>query len=307
MTIPYLGRLVCLSLAAFFLAHTALAAVVSLAARGAIRRSAHMRPCVAARLVFWLRLLPATAAGFFVAGLCAPSYFLLEPEGTTERIGPVCLIAALFGFAVCGSGLVRGALAALRSAAYLRTCQETDAPVFLLAGVFPSRLIVSPRVREALTPDEFEAALRHEDAHGRARDNVKRLLIVISPDVLPFVRGFHALDACWHRLAEWAADDSAVEGSPERALALASALVRFERMRAGVPFLPLGTSLLSDAEHFRARVERLIGDGDGRSNDQSPRMLFPATACIVVAALLAFERPMLHTVHRLLEALAHSS
>jgi hypothetical protein len=302
MTVPYLGRLACLSLAAFFLAHTALAAVVSLASRGAIRRATQMRARVAARLVFALRLLPATAAGFFVGALCVPGYFLLEPKGTTERIGPACLVAALLGFAICGSGLVRGALAAIRSAGYVRRRQESDAPVFLLAGVFRPRLIVSPSVRDALTPDEFEAALRHEEAHGRAQDNLKRLLILMSPDVLPFVRGFRALDACWRRLAEWAADDCAVEGSPERALALASALVRVGRTYAGVPLPPLGTSLVADANDLGSRVERLIEGG--RADDPSPRMLLFATACIVVA-VLAFERPMLHTVYRLLEALAH--
>ena len=48
MILPYLGRLACLCLAAFFLAHTALAVLVSLAARGAIRRAAYLRPHVAA-------------------------------------------------------------------------------------------------------------------------------------------------------------------------------------------------------------------------------------------------------------------
>jgi hypothetical protein len=262
-----------------------------------------MRPHVAARLVFGLRLLPATAAGLLVVGLCAPSYFLLEPKVTTERIGPVCLIAAVLGFVICGSGLVRGALAVIRSAGYLRRCRECDGPVFLLAGVFRPRLIVSPSVRDALTPDEFEAALRHEEAHGRARDNLKRLLILISPDVLPFVRGFHALEACWHRLAEWAADDCAVEGSPERALALASALVRVGRMRARVPLVPLGTSLLADANDLGTRVERLIESR--RSYEPSSRMLLLGTVFIVLAVVLTFKPPILHTVYRLLETLAH--
>jgi hypothetical protein len=301
MILPYLDRLACLCLAAFFLAHTALAALVSLAASGAIRRAAHMRPRVAARLMFGLRLLPATAAGFFVAGLCTPSYFLLEPKVAMERIGPACLIAALLGAAICASGLVRGAVAAIRSAWYLRRYQAGDGPVLLLAGVFRPRLIVSPGVRDALTPDEFEAAIRHEEAHSRARDNLKRLLISISPDVFPFVRGFHALDAGWRTLAEWAADDFAVEGSPQRTLALASALVRVGRMRAGVPLPPLCTSLLADANDLRTRVERLI---EGRrSYEPSPRRLLLGTACIVVVA--AFWPPMFQTVHRALEALAH--
>ena len=303
MTVAYFGRLVCLCLAAFFVLHTALAMLVSFSARIAIRRAARMRADVAARLLFGLRLLPATGAAFLVGGLCIPSYFLWEPESTTEQIGPACLIAAFLGAVACGSGLARGTLAAIRSAGYLRRCQELDAPMFLLAGVFHPRLMVSPSVRNALTPDEFQVALRHEEAHGRSRDNLKRWLILLSPDMLPFLRGFDALDAGWHRLAEWAADDWAVQGSAERGLTLASALVRVGRMCAGVPLVPMASSLPANANDLGARVERLIeGRRAGEPTHRRPLLV---TACVIVAGVLAFGPQLLYAVHLALETLTY--
>src|SRR5581483_4241131 len=136
-----------------------------------------------------------------------------------------CLAAALLGAAMWGRGMARAAGAALRSSRYLRSCEraiESDTPLLMLGGVLRPRLFVSRGVRRALTADELAVALRHEQAHGEARDNLKRLLMLLAPDSFVGRR----LEQGWRRLAEWAADDRAVEGSRRRSLALASALVR---------------------------------------------------------------------------------
>lgn len=301
MSLPYIARLACLCFAAFFLLHTALAVAVSLLARHAVHRVSRFNPKTASCLLFAVRLFPASAATLLVGGLCAPSYLLFEPRATTEQISPVCVMAAILGIATCVSGLWRGALAAMRSARYLRRRGPDDLPLFVLAGVLRSRLIVAPAVREALTDEEFDAAVRHEEAHRRAKDNLKRLLILLAPDIFPAFRGFRTLDAGWRRLAEWAADDFAAAGSPKRALALASALVRVGRFRAAVPALPLSTSLLADGDDLRIRVERLTGN---RADYQPfPRVLIVARVPAAIAALV-LAPTMLHTVHRMMEALA---
>jgi Zn-dependent protease with chaperone function len=303
MTLGYLPRLACLCLAAFFVLHAVLAAAVSVAVPGLIRRAGRMRSDSASRFLLGFRLLPALGASLLVAALCVPSYLLLEPADFLEELGPACVAAALCGLVICVSSLVRTAAATVRSASYLRHCEDETAPVLLVAGVFRTRLVVSPGVSAALTEEEFEAALCHEEAHRHSKDNLKRLLISMTPDVLPLVRGFRKLDAAWQRTTEWAADDCAAQGSAERALALASALVRIGRMRAGSALPQAVSALLADPNELRVRVERLV-EGETSDVAEPGRLLF-ATASIAVLATLAFEPQMLNTVHHFLEQLAH--
>ncbi len=303
MTVPYFTRLVCLSLAFFFFAHLVLTSVVRFLASRAVQIAGRMPPGDGARLLFALRLAPATLAGSIVAGLCVPSYFWLEPADSTERIGSICLAAAVLGAAAWSHAIARVVRAAIRSRQYLRSCEhaiESDAPVLLLAGVFHARLVVSRGVRRALTADQLAVALRHERAHGDAHDNLKRLLLLLTPDALPFVHGLRPIEQAWKRLAEWAADDRAVAGSRRRSLALASALVRMARI-ASIPPPPLATSLLGDSNDLAVRVERLLqGAATGRARAHS----WPAVAIAIVAAAIALQPATLVAVHRALEALA---
>src|ERR1039458_4432118 len=90
----YLFRLLCLSMASFFLVHLALGAALSVLAPAAIRLSERLRPQLAARLLLLLRLAPTGLSLLMVAGLLAPSYLWLEPRATIEPIGWVWLVAA---------------------------------------------------------------------------------------------------------------------------------------------------------------------------------------------------------------------
>ena len=69
------------------------------------------------------------------------------------------------------------------------------APVLAVAGVVHPRLVISRRVMHGLTAEQRDAALRHERAHRTSRDNIKRFLILLSPDVLPFLRAFTGVGA----------------------------------------------------------------------------------------------------------------
>lgn len=304
MTLPYGFRLLCLCAAAFFITQLAVAALISITTRLALHRLAHVQARSGARFVLVLRLLPATTAGFAVLGLCAPSYLLLEPGETAEQIGIGCVTAALLGALVCVSGLVRGCIRAARTQAYLRRYRDCGTPMFLLVGVLHPRILVSPAIQEALTPAEFGAAVRHEEAHGRSRDNLKRLLITITPDVLPFTHGFRRLDSAWRTLTEWAADDEVALASPQCALDLASALVRVSRMHAKILLPPLSTALLADMDELSTRVERLIGNTPVAKPIPAIGSA-AACACAVASAVISAQPAALHNVHRLLEILAH--
>ncbi len=64
-----------------------------------------------------------------------------------------------------------------------------------MAGVMHPKLVVSKAVLAALSQEQKEAAFRHEAAHRSSRDNLKRLMFLLSPDVVPFVAAWPAWSA----------------------------------------------------------------------------------------------------------------
>src|SRR5881275_1100423 len=105
MILPYLGRLICLALSAFFLIHSAASLAVCLLASRAVRSSVSFEPKAAAGFLLWLRLSPVLISGVLVVALLGPSYLLFEPQGSTESIGLLCLVTSMFGALLLGSGL----------------------------------------------------------------------------------------------------------------------------------------------------------------------------------------------------------
>jgi beta-lactamase regulating signal transducer with metallopeptidase domain len=241
-----------------------------------VRVAEHMKPRAASRLLFAMRISPLVLTLFAVLAFCIPSYLWLEPEATRERVGLVCLVMALSGIAIWASALVRVGAAIRGTVRYLHHCQhhgrkvtvqgETSpalvlagkAPVLAVAGVFRPQLVISRRVMRGLTTAEREAALRHEQAHRSAGDNLKRFLILLAPDVFPFIRTFGTLERAWSKFTEWAADDHATEGDPQRALSLASALVRVAKMGSKPRLGYLSCSLLGGDQDLSERVDRLL-------------------------------------------------
>src|SRR5262249_40710343 len=127
---------------------------------------------------------------------------------------------------------------------------------FMLAGILHPRVLVARRVLQTLTPQQLAVALRHEEAHRASRDNLKRLLLILCPGLLPFAGGFRKLECQWLRLTEWAADDHAVNGDPRRSLTLAEALIRVARLNPMICSAPIFHGLLD--EDFEARLARLL-------------------------------------------------
>jgi hypothetical protein len=322
MIVPYALRLLCLCLASFFLVNALLGFAVSIASRAAVRVAETMRPRNATRFLFALRLLPLGLGVSTVLGLCVPSYLWLEPVSTPERVGWTCLLLAFFGAMGWSLSIARSARAIVASAhcnrrwltagrdvilpgeASQSVVVEEEAPLLAVAGVFRMRLIFSDAILRALSPEQFFVALHHEKAHRDSRDNLKRLLRLLSPDSVPFLPSFTLLDRAWTKVSEWAADDEAVQGDPRQALSLAEAILRVARMGAGPRRSSLHTSLVAADGDLSARVDRLLRfEPLGPVPPSRTRSLAVAGGLGIAACMpiLAAWPAILSSVHRLLE------
>ena len=225
---------------------------------------------------------------------------------------PGCCVA---GVAIWGISFTRGVRAVAGSFRYIRYCEKTGrkrasvwivedaAPVLGLAGIIRPQLVMSRALMSALTKDELAAALRHERAHGVSRDNLKRLLILLSPNVFPFVRGFRTLERGWAKFTEWSADDRAVAGNSERSLSLASALVRVARMNPAPQSSALVASLLADGRDLSARVDRLLCVEATEQERHVPIFAVSGIVLLVAVTAIVLEPATFHSVHQLLEHL----
>jgi len=332
MTLPYFWRLLFLCATAFFLVN----AVVGFAARffipAALRLTRRMQPRTAAQFLLAVRLAPVTLAAFAVIALCIPSYLSFEPGATREEVGIACVIATFLTATLFAISLARGIRAIATTNSYARACLKSGmqiqtpttfspitvidnaAPVLAMVGAFRPQFIISRSVLETLSPEELDCAIRHERAHRTSADNFKRLLLLLTPDVLPFLsNAFSALDRSWITFSEWAADDSAVADDEQRSLSLAGALVHVAQMGAAPRLSPLCTSLVSSNsacmnQDLSARVDRLLHTA--RLHEKSPTrfraILMAATIATACAVFVALLRPdTLHSVHELLEILTH--
>jgi Zn-dependent protease with chaperone function len=324
MNPSYLLRLLCLSLACFFLVNLVLGAMVEWGASRCVRLADRMKPRTAARFLLTLRLFPGLGAVLAVAGICVPSYLWLEPRGATEDIGAACLAAALMGAMICGISIVRTASALAASRRYIRDCRRAGEEILIagqpvwvvegtgrivaLAGMFRTRVLISEEAISALEADEAHAVLRHERGHAVSRDNLKRLALTLAPDVAPFVRrGFSTIERAWAKFAEWAADDYAAMGDPALSMSLASALVRVARIPAGAA-TPAFLTPFMDGD-FSARVDRLLADpvalNEPPYTSRPWAIAFWASigAAAGIALLLSLRPATLLSAHALLERL----
>lgn len=305
MSLTYTWRLVCLCCASFFVLHLALAVATRLSAGTAIRMAARMKPSSAARFLFFLRISPMLLTAFALLAFCIPSYLWLEPRATGEKVGFICFLMATLGAAIWVLSITRVVSAVRGTIQYLHQCERRGqkiqmpgeptpallladkAPVLAVAGVVHPRLVISRAVLRGLTAEQRDAALRHERAHRTSRDNIKRFLILLSPDVLPFLRAFTGLERSWAKFTEWAADDQATEGDSHRALSLASALVCVAKMGSKPKLSYLFSSLLDEDRELTERVDRLLRPQPNPGKPAEVLIPFLASAGALVAAATA--------------------
>lgn len=326
MILPYFLRLSCLCFASFFVLNLAAGLLVRFFSKSAIRFAGSRAPRAAARYLIVLRLLPFALAALFVVALCVPSYLWLEPAAASERVGLLSVLLGFFGAAAWLISIARSIHSLMASWRHNRLCRlagvdtpipgesssllviENDAPLLAMSGLFRARLLISRGVLQTLSSEELSAALLHEHAHRTSRDNAKRLLLLLAPDLFPFFRPLRALEHSWSRFAEWAADDEATAGDSNRAVSLAAALIQVARM-GSAPRMPyLSTSLLACDRDLSARIDRLLRPVAPAHPLSKPSQHHLRTAGFLLAGCLTailLTPSALSSVHQLLELLLH--
>jgi hypothetical protein len=302
----YFIRLVDVCLASFFVINLVLELLVLCVSPYAVRLAERMRAATGARMLLALRLLPMVVTTVTVAAWCVPSYLRYEDDAT-ESIALTCTALAICGLATLAASAARLIWGLSASARMLKRTDQHS--MFALVGFLRPRVIVSSRIREALSSSQMEAALLHEAAHSSSLDNLKRLAMLTAPRPLG-LRRLRRLETEWSRLAEWAADDAAIAGEPRRAIALAEALVCVARLSgrlegSGLSSLVI-SSLVARNDELGERVERLLG---GRAISLPRSRALPAAAGAVFALTLVLlamrQNELLLLVHSAMERLAH--
>jgi hypothetical protein len=310
-----------LALAWFGAVNAALSAAAAgigwLIQRGLIRLRASSAPDA----LLLLKLVPGAAALFFTFVVFLPAHWRFEPEGAEESAGYTLVALGILGAVT----LVLAVRRAVRDAGATRRVERgwrerasgpttflgarlpvyglPDAsPVLSLAGLVRPRVFVARPVVEAFTSDEMEVSLAHELAHHDTHDNLKRMLVACSPDLLAIWPSGRAVERRWRAVVEFAADARAVAGREERALSLASALLKVARLAPAAG--SAAASGFYDGTLLSARIDRLLSPGLG---EEPPHHLAPAWevflgSATLLAALLAAEAAWLG-VHLVTEGL----
>jgi beta-lactamase regulating signal transducer with metallopeptidase domain len=300
-----------IALGVFFLVYVALSLLVGVAWRATRREQQPVRSATA----YGFRILPLVAALVAVAVFTVPSFLCFEPRWDDEPIGAAALALAAAGAAILLFGTINGLLAWIRTSrsvsAWIAAAQTLKpvatvpafqtseaAPLLAVAGLGRPKLLVSDAAARLLNHEELEVAIRHELAHVRHRDNLKKLVLRFC--TFPSLR---VLERAWLQAAEMNADDEAVLDE-RSALDLASALIKASRLAPRVPGPELAMDLVSRAPRaVAARVERLLAWKP--RVPPNPRPLSISVPAALVTAMVAGLTYMwaLARVHQLTELL----
>jgi Zn-dependent protease with chaperone function len=232
-------RGIAVSLAFFVLLYCLFSSLVAVAWRALRMLRAAERGL--AGWLFAVRVLPFAASVFITFAFVVPSFQLLEPRSADEGMGAVPLALGICALLLIAAGCINVISAQTKTTrvvtGWLRGAHPLDAglptvtlqarrsaPPLTLVGVRQPRVLVSESAVSLLTEEELQIALKHELAHMRSRDNLKKLVFRFCP-----FPGMSELESAWSQAAEIAADDAAVS-KVDDAVDLAAALVKLSRL-----------------------------------------------------------------------------
>jgi len=259
-----------------------------------------------------VRLMPALMSATFVVAVFLPAHLRFEPAAREESFGFLLGSLAALGAVLLSRSLWRAISAAwndYRLAAFARrgavpldagALEVRGFPGVSLAGILRPTILVGSDTVAALTPAELDAAICHEQAHRRSRDNFKRFLMFCAPDLFGWSATAREVEDRWQAEAECQADARAAGGDDRRALVLASALVKVARLTSrSTAVLPSPAwSAFHLAALLETRVRRLTA-GRAPADAGSGRLwrgLLVAAVGIATAAWLSDGSYALHQV-----------
>ena len=272
----------------------------------ALGRKPRMRTAGSADFLFGLRILPLTISTLVAIFLTLPSFWLMErrsfdEDGTTFVLAGIALLLLVAGAARVlraksrTSQAVTDWLASSGSAKSVPAMSAArGAPALMLVGVCRPKVMVSDMAAAVLSDQELQVAVRHELAHKRSWDNLKKLLINATP-----FPGMGGVEAAWREAAELAADDAAVN-SRQDALDLASALIKLSRPSQRWAEPALASGLVCDSSAITLRVRRLLQWRAAGSRIQ-PTWSWAVLPSLVIAGIATHYGAMLVLTHRLTE------
>lgn len=303
-------RGIAVSLAFFVLLYCVLSVLVAFGWRSL--RALNVQARTLATLLFAVRIFPLVVSVAITFAFVVPSFDLLEPRSIDEGMGAMPLALGLCALLLIACGCFRVAAALTKTsrvvarwvegarpidagAGTLTFQSRRQAPPLTLVGVHNPRVLVSEFTVALLNEDELHIALKHELAHIRSRDNLKKLIFRFCP-----FPGMTNLESSWSQAAELAADDAAVSKIDD-AVDLAAALVKLSRL-VPVEVAPVCTVGFVTGS-ISARVTRLLA-WTGASNTQESRTaiwcVIPASLLVLVCLTLTYA-PALALTHEITE------
>lgn len=274
-------------------------------ATGGARR---MRPARSAGFLFGLRILPLATSTLVAIFLTLPSFWLMErrsfdEDGTTFLLAAFALLLLIAGTARvlrARSRTTQAVTAWLASAGSASeagvsaTSAAKGAPALMLVGVCRPQVMVSDTAAAVLSEQELQVAVRHELAHQRSGDNLKKLLINAAP-----FPAMSSVEAAWREAAELAADDAAV-ASRQDALDLASALIKLSRGSQPWAEPEMASALVCGSSSISLRVWRLL---QWHAPRRRVRRAWPwaLLSAVIVAGIATHYGATLILTHRLTE------
>ena len=289
-------RGIAVSFSVFVLVYSALSLVVCGAWRNLFSYGRRHSARRVADMLFTLRVTPFAVATGITLALAVPSFVLLEPRAVNESLGAVPVALGLCGLGALLAGawkaatalrqasrtVARWSRAAVASSSIhssgsvaVQRISGAAAPL-TAAGIFRPSVWLSRAAEFVLTERELESALRHEVAHVRRRDNLRKLIL----RVVAFP-GMAELENAWREATEMAADDAAVSSASE-ALDLAAAVIKLSRLAPLEAPAELTTALVhSPTESVNARVQRLIAWTE-RTASAAPGHSLKYALCVAV-------------------------
>jgi beta-lactamase regulating signal transducer with metallopeptidase domain len=270
-----------------------------------------------ANFLFGLRIFSFVVSAVVAVFFAFPSFWLME-GATFDEDGATFVLAAC-SLLIVSAGLFRVLRAQARTARAVTEWSLTGTtsegmrgetakpalsassggPALILVGIRRPRVMVSAMARSVLSSDELQVAIRHELAHMRSRDNLKKALISATP-----FPGMSGIESAWREASELAADDAAV-ANRQNALDLAAALIKLSRNAKQWPEPALASGLVSRSSSIRRRVERLLQwSMTGRRVRHTWTRTLPVIfAMVIIIIIVSNYGATLALTHRLTELL----